>query len=230
MLACLLSHTHASSKGHYLLPLPSGSVAKCSNANMHWNQGHVLYLKRGIEKNSSRFASRAKQTGRKERLQDVRIHLHSKYKILHGKHQRILKEAKLPINVLKQCLGKRKGYPLRSGLFFLLFFFLLLPFYLAEVCFWWQWKFPAVSSATICMKKRAIKEHISFIPGNFPNPWWAAGEKETLWIWVSRWWRRIWWVLHQCTCLHKSLFEYICIESIILSVNKSFLLLKICIF
>lgn len=124
MLACLLSHTHASSKGHYLLPLPSGSVAKCSNANMHWNQGHVLYLKRGIEKNSSRFASRAKQTGRKERLQDVRIHLHSKYKILHGKHQRILKEAKLPINVLKQCLGKRKGYPLRSGLFFLLFFFL----------------------------------------------------------------------------------------------------------
>lgn len=38
--------------------------------------------------------------------------------------------------------------------------------------------------------KRAIKEHISFIPGNFPNPCWAAGERKTLWMWVSRWWGR----------------------------------------
>lgn len=49
------------------------------------------------------------------------------------------------------------------------------------------------SSCILCHhmhEKGAIKEHISFIPGNFPNPWWAAGERKTLWMWVSRWQRR----------------------------------------
>lgn len=63
-------------------------------------------------------------------------------------------------------------------------------------------------------EKGAIKEHISFIPGNFPNPWWAAGEREMLGMWVSRWQGRDFVVAPQRArfnvCEHE-LPEYICI-------------------
>lgn len=58
---------------------------------------------------------------------------------------------------------------------------------------WKKKKKKSKSSCILCHhmhEKGAIKEHISFIPGNFPNPWWAAGEREMLWMWVSRWQRR----------------------------------------